>query len=481
MQYGIFIHLSRLVMQDVTNRQILDIPADSETIDTKIGGFQEAFYAKGNIVPTPLIERAEGIYMWDSEDNEYIDASSGPMVSGIGHGNARVAEAMADQARRMEYAYTRVARNRPNWDYAERLAGLAGPGFERVGLASGGSEAVDNALKFVRQYAVATGQPAKRHIISCQPSYHGATISTLAVSGDDAFTVFLEGFAQTSAKIPAPFSYRLPADHSRESYATACADALEAKILELGAENTLAFIFEPVGGLSTGCVVPPARYFRRVRDICDAHGVFLIFDEVLCGAGRTGKFLAAHHWPDALPDIVVKAKGLGAGYAPLGAMLAPARLVDELAGLTGCEFSYSYNAHPVSCAAGLAVLDEYVGSNLVQAAEVQGRAVRAGLKALQQRYPVIGDIRGLGLLLAVELVADPLTKAPLPAELKPTEKIRIHGLNNGVMLYSRATSGCKYGHWFIVSPPLNITDDECAEMLRRIDRTLADFCGEMEI
>lgn len=419
--------------------------------------------------------------MWADEDNEYIDASSGPMVSGIGHGNERVADAMAAQARTMEYAYTRVARNLPNLAYTERLARLAGPGFERVGLASGGSEAVDNALKFVRQYAVATGRASKRRIISCQPSYHGATIATLAISGDDAFSSFLEGFAVTSDKIPAPFSYRPPDGHTAETYAKICADALEAKILELGPENTLAFIFEPVGGLSTGCVVPPARFFRRIRDICTAHGIFLIFDEVLCGAGRTGRFLAAHHWPDALPDIIVKAKGLGAGYAPLGAMLAPARLVDELADLTGFEFSYSYNAHPVSCAAGLAVLDEYESHDLVRAAEVQGGKVRAGLKVLQERYTFIGDIRGLGLLLAVELIADPKTKAQLPPDTLPTEKIRIHGLNNGVMLYSRATSGSKYGHWFIVSPPLTITDDEIAELLRRIERTLADFSRDLDL
>ncbi|MDP6407299.1 MAG: aminotransferase class III-fold pyridoxal phosphate-dependent enzyme, partial [Alphaproteobacteria bacterium] len=305
------------------------------------GGTQDTYYSRHAIVPLPMIERASGIHMWDEEGNEYIDASSGPMVSALGHCNKRVIEAMAEQAGKLDYAYTRVARNRPNLEYANRLAALAGPGFERVSFASGGSEAVDNALKFLRQYALATGQPSRRRIISLMPSYHGATVATLAIGGNEDLAPFMEEFAVASDTIPAPFSYRLPGGHTRDSYAAACAKALEAKIRELGPENVLAFVIEPVGGISTGAVVPPAQYFRDIRDICSRHGVYLVFDEILCGTGRSGKFITAHHWPDALPDIIIMAKGLGAGYSPLGAMLAPAAMVDELAGLTGCEFSYS--------------------------------------------------------------------------------------------------------------------------------------------
>jgi len=444
-----------------------------------LGGSQDVFYANSNIVPLPLIERASGIHMWDDDGNEYIDASSGPMVSNIGHGNPRVAEAMAVQARTLDYAYTRVARNRPNMAYAERLAGLAGPGFERVSLASGGSEAVENAIKFLRQYAVAGGSASKRRIITCQPSYHGATIAMLALNGDQALAPFLEGFATTSEKVPAPFSYRLPDNHTPASYARYCAEALEQKIIELGAQNTLAFVIEPVGGLATGCVVPPADYFRAIREICTRHRVYLVFDEVLCGSGRTGKFMAAHHWPEALPDIVVKAKALGSGYAPLGAMLAPAAMVDELAALTGFEFTYSYNANPICCAAGLAVLDEYERLDLVACAAQRGAALRAALEDLQARSPIIGDVRGLGLLLAVEVVADKQTKAFLPAHTLPTERIRIHGLRNGLMIYSRATSGSKHGHWFMVAPPLTISEEECGELVRRLEATLSDFVQEL--
>jgi adenosylmethionine-8-amino-7-oxononanoate aminotransferase len=405
------------------------------------GGTQDIYYSRPAVVPLPMMERASGVYMWDEDGKEYIDASSGPMVSAIGHGNTRVIDAMAAQARKLDYAYSRVARNRPNLDYAERLAALAGPGFERVNLASGGSESVDNAIKFLRQYAIATGQTARRRIISLMPSYHGATIGTLAIGGNDGLAAFMEGFAVASDTVPAPSSYRIPGDHTPESYAAECARALETKIRELGPENVLAFVIEPVGGISIGAVVPPAQYFRDIREICTRHGVYLVFDEILCGAGRSGKFITAHHWPDALPDIIVKAKGLGAGYSPLGAMLAPASMVDELAELTGFNFSYSYNANPISCAAGLAVLDEFDRLGLVERACTVGATLRGGLEAIMERSPILGDVRGMGMLLAVEMVADKETKEPLPNELMPGERIRICGLDNGVMLYWRPSIG----------------------------------------
>ncbi len=443
------------------------------------GGTQDVYYARSNFVPLPMIERASGVYMWDEDGNEYMDVSSGPVVSTIGHGNARVADAMAAQAKTVEYAFARLARNCANRDYAARLCSLAGPGFERASLTSGGSESMENAIKFLRQHAVATGKPSKSKIISCQPSYHGATISMLGINGEVMMAPFLDGFAVMSEKIPAPLSYRLPENHDAQGYARHCADALDRKIRDLGAKNVLAFVIEPIGGLSTGCVVPPAEYVHSIREICSGYGVHLVFDEILCGFGRTGKFLAAHHWPDSLPDIVTMAKGLASGYCPLGAMLAPANLVDELAGLTGFEFQYSYNANPVSCAAGMAVLDEVDRQDLVTRAAERGATLRAGLEAMRPDIPIVGDVRGLGMLMAVELVADRETKTPLPHHIKPADKIRLHGLRNGLMIYSRPASGGKYGYWFIVAPPLTITEDECGELLRRLQGALSDFVQEL--
>lgn len=437
-----------------------------------LGGAQDVFYATGNIVPLPVIERAEGIFMYDEDGREYIDASSGPVVSNIGHGNARVAEAMAAQARKMDFAYSRVARHRPNIELTERIARLAGAGFERVALASGGSEAIEIALKFLRQYAVEMGRPTQRHIITNMPSYHGGTIATLAISGDAALAPFLDGFAIPSTKVPAPVSYRLPDGVTPEMQAAQCAAALDAEIRRLGPENVLAFVVEPIGGLATGCVVPPAAYFSAIREICTRHGVYLVFDEVLCGVGRTGKFLAAQHWPDSLPDVVVLAKGLGSGYAPLGAVLLPARMVDALAEATGFNFSHTYNANPITCATAIAVLDEYDRLDLIGRAAEVGRHLRDGLMRLMAQCRIIGDVRGMGLLYAVELVADRATRRPVPEPARPTEDVRIHGLRNQLILYSRRTAGGKNGDWFIVAPPLTITTAECDELLQRLARTL---------
>ncbi len=440
-----------------------------------LGGPQDLFYANSNIVPLPIIDRAEGIFMWDETGKDYIDACSGPVACNIGHGNPRVAAAMAAQARKLDFAYSRLSRHRPNMALTDRIAALAGPGYERVCLASGGSEAMEIAVKFLRQYVVATGAAQRRRIITCQPSYHGGTIATLAMSGDDALAPFLDGFAVVSERVPAPVSYRLPEGHTAESYAALCLDALEAKIDELGAENVLAFVIEPVGGVATGCVVPPGSYMQRTREICNRHGIYLVFDEILCGTGRTGRFLAAHHTPEAMPDIVVLAKGLGSGYAPLGAVLIPASMADHLAELTGFNFSHTYNANPITCATGMAVLDEYERLGLVAAAAERGAYLRGKLESLAAEVPMIGDIRGLGLLLAVELVADRETKTPLPGRFLPTEKIRIHALNNGLFLYSRRTAGGKYGDWFIVAPPLTITEDECDELIARLTAAFEDF------
>lgn len=445
----------------------------------QVGGGQQAFYANSNTVPLPVIERAEGIYLTDASGNQYIDVSSGPVVSNIGHGNPHVVKAMTHQAERLDYVFSRLAKTQVNIDYTARLAALAGPGFERVCLTSGGSEAMENAMKLLRQYALAKGQASKTTIISCEPSYHGATIANLAINGEVMMAPFLQGFARQSEKVPAPLSYRTPDSHDTRTYAHHCAEALDEKIRDVGAGNVLAFVIEPVGGLSTGCILPPDAYLNRVREICTHHGVHLVYDEILCGMGRTGKFLASHHWPDARPDVVTLAKGLGSGYSPLGAVLASAELVDELAALTGFEFQYSYNANPISCAVGAAVLDEYERLDLVSCAEERGAQLRHGLEAMKATVPIVGDVRGCGSLLAVEMVADQVTKKSLPQTALPTDLVRTHGLRRGLMIYSRATSGGAYGHWFIVAPPLTITRQECEELIVRLRDTLSDMSSSL--
>ena len=442
------------------------------------GGGQDVFLSRAGVVPRPLIVRAKGIYMWDVEGREYIDMSSGPVVSNIGHGNEAVAEAMARQAKTVDFASSHQARNQPNIDLTARIAKLAGAGFERVCLTSGGSEAIECALKFLRHYAVSTGEPNRRKIITCYPSYHGGTFAALAMSGDDDIAPFLDGMAESSIKVPAPLTYRLPANHTVATYARHCAEALDQAIKGAGAANVLAFVIEPVGGLATGANVPSPEYFHVIRDICTRHGVTLVFDEVLCGTGRTGKFLAAHNWPDALPDLVVMAKGLASGYSPLGATLIPARMADKLAQGAGFGFFHTYSANPITCATAIAVLDEYERLDVLHNTNVMGDYLREQLEVLKAKSPIIGDIRGLGLVMALEVVADKAGKTVFAPGKSPTDLLKAAGLRNGLLIYARRTAGGRNGDWIMVSPPMTITRPECDELMRRLTATIAEFEAE---
>ena len=442
------------------------------------GGGQDVFYSQSNPVPRPLIVRAKGITMWDSDGRDFIDLSSGPVVSNIGHGNEAVAAAMSAQALTVDFAYASLARSQPNLDLTARIAALAGPGFERVCLTSGGSEANECALKFLRWHAVTTGAPQRRKIITCHPSYHGGTFATLAMSGDDDIAPMIDGMIAPCIKVPAPLSYRPADNHTPATYARYCAQALESAILTAGPETVLAFFIEPVGGLASGCNVPPPEYFRAIRDICTRHGVALVFDEVLCGTGRTGKFLAAHNWPDALPDIVVMAKGLGSGYTPLGATLIPARMADRLAQGAGFGFFHTYSANPIACATALAVLAEYERLDVLANTLRMGKYLRTGLEEIKAGSRVVGDVRGLGLVMAMELVADKASRTPFPPDRSPIERLKIAGLRNGLLMYARRTAKGKNGDWLMVSPPMIISKPECDELLRRLTAALREFEAE---
>ena len=443
------------------------------------GGPQDLFFAQSDTVPRPVIIRGEGVWLYDDAGNRYLDMSSGPVTANIGHGNEAVANAMAAQARQVAFVTARQARPLPNLSLARRVSELAGPGFERVLFSSGGSEAIEFAVKFLRQRAIAGGEAERRHVITCMPSYHGSTIGALGLSGDPANEPFLAGFGHMHPKVPAPLSYRLPGNHTAETYAAHCVQALESKLDELGASTVLAFLVEPVGGLATGALSPPESYLQAVRALCDRHGIALVYDEVLCGAGRTGRFLAAHHYERARPDIVILAKGLSAGYAPLGAVLIPAVWVDWLAERLGFGYTHTYSAHAVSAAAALAVLDVYEEEGLAARAQARGAYLRERLDDLQTRSPLIGDERGKGLLLGVELVADKAARTIIDSQPSPTDIVRARGLEHGLLIYSRRTAGGKYGDWIMATPPLTISEAECDELVSRLERTLEAACSDL--
>jgi adenosylmethionine-8-amino-7-oxononanoate aminotransferase len=280
-------------------------------------------------------------------------------------------------------------------------------------------------------------------------------------------------------KVPAPFTYRLPPNHTPESNARAAAAALERTIVAEGPGTVLAFIMEPAGGLATGALVAPDFYYSAVREICSRHGVLLIYDEVMSGAGRTGRFLAAEHWPAGRPDLVVLAKGLTAGYTPMGAMLAPAGMVDDVARAGGFMHGFTYFSNPLSCAVAVAVLDALVERDLMGNAERMGTRLRAGLERLAEQSAIVGDVRGKGLLLAIEFVADKPSKRMIPLDLRTPYRFQEIAREHGLAVYCRRTSGGRNGDWMMISPPLIITAVEVDLLLDRLGAALRDFEAEL--
>ena len=439
------------------------------------GGPVQLFYLKKSAVRRPTVDRGEGIYLWDMQGRRYIDASSGPIAANLGHANARVIAASDRQIRKVAYASRAFFENDANIELAEIVTRLAGPGLERAFFVSGGSEATESAMKLARQYAITQGQASRWKVLSRNPSYHGGTMGAIAISGDPVSEAAFGQMTRLMPKVPAPFTYRLPEGYTADTYAEQCADALEEKIIREGPETVLAFFMEPVGGLATGALVAPDRYYARVREICSRHGVLLIFDEVMSGAGRTGAFLAAQHWPEARPDIVTLAKGIGAGYVPLGAVLASRAMVDALAEAGGFMHGFTYASNPLSCAIGHAVVSETVDRGLIGNAAAMGARLRGRLEDIQKSSGVMGDVRGKGLLMAIEIVADKASKAILPASAQAIQKIVELGMERGLLLYSRRTANGLFGEWLMVAPPLIVDAQQVDTIAALIGDTLAAF------
>ncbi len=417
--------------------------------------------------------------MWDCDGRRYLDATSGPVVVNVGHGNRRVLEAMSEQASRATYAYPAYLESESNVRFGQRLLDLAGPGFDRALVFSGGSEAVEKCLEFCRSVALARGELGRTKVISRRPSYHGSTLATMALGGNQQNEAFAQ-MARPGPTVFAPSSYRPRFGLDAVAFAEHCAEELEQTIIDEGAAMVLAFIIEPIMGFSGGADFAPDAYYRRIREICDRHGVLLVYDEVISGAGRSGRFLAAHHWPDSCPDLVVLAKGLGSGYYPLSAVLAPKSLVDLVVDHGGFHLGHTYKASPLGCAVGLAVLDEIVERDLMTCAERSGDHLRKRLRQLQATQPLIGDVRGRGLLNAIEIVADAETRAMLPRRRDVPREISDLASDEGLLIYARRTYGGVYGDWILVTPPLIADSGEIDVLVDRLARTLKRYQEELE-
>ncbi len=420
----------------------------------------------------PIAVAGDGPYIVDAEGKRYLDASGGAAVSCLGHSDAEVVQAIKEQVDRIAYAHTAFFSNRPMEALAEALIAKAPGDLSRVFFVSGGSEAVEAALKLARQYFVEVDQPDRRHFIARRQSYHGSTLGALAVGGNRArrqpFTPVL---LETHYVSPC-YAYRYKRDdESDEEYAARLGDELEAAILELGPESVLAFVAETVVGASAGAVPPVPGYFARVREICDRFGVLMILDEVMCGMGRTGSLYACEQ-EGVAPDLLVVAKGVGAGYQPIGAVLVSERIYQAFRDGSGSFLhGHTYMGHATACAAGLAVQRKLQAPGMMERINSLGDGLHGRLEARFGNHHHVGDIRGRGLFRAIELVQDRGSKAPFAPELGLDVRIKAEAMARGLICYPGAgTADGERGNHVLVAPPFIVG----AEELDRIVELLGD-------
>ncbi|MDQ2932064.1 MAG: aspartate aminotransferase family protein [Gemmatimonadota bacterium] len=366
--------------------------------------------------------RGEGCYLWDEHGRRYLDGCGGAFVANLGHGVREIADAIGAQAAKIAYVNGTAFTSEPAEALARELAALAPGDLDHIYFLSSGSEAVEAALKLARQYWVEAGRPQKQEIISLAPGYHGNTLLALSASARPHYATYFREWIIDVHRVPAPLAYRCACRGADAACPVCSGTALEAKILELGADRVAAFIAEPVGGSSTGASVPRGDYWRTVRAICDRHDVLFIADEVACGAGRTGTWSALEPY-GVTPDIMTMGKGIAGGYVPLSAVAAPRRIIDVLArGSGSLMHAQTFSHHPVLCAAGLATVRYLRDHALVARAAEMGRVFHAKLSALLD-LPHVGDVRGRGMIAGIELVFDRETRAPFPRRAKIAEKL----------------------------------------------------------
>jgi hypothetical protein len=388
----------------------------------------------------PTATRGEGCYLFDSTGKRYLDGSGGAAVSCLGHSDPDVRAALHRQLDQLAFAHTGFFTSDSAEALADGLIAHAPAGIDRVYLVSGGSEAVEAAIKLARQYFMEIGQPQRHRLIARRQSYHGNTLGALAAGGNEwRRAQFAPLLVETSHIVPC-YEYRDRQDgETVEAYGLRVADELETEILRLGPESVMAFIAEPVVGATSGAVPAVPGYLKRIREICDRHGVLLILDEVMCGMGRTGHLFACEE-DGVSPDMITIAKGLGAGYQPIGALLASGRIYDAIAAGSGFfQHGHTYMGHPMAAAAANAVLGVILGRGLLPRVKEQGAKLDAALRMALGQHPHVGDIRGRGLFRGIEIVADRDTKATFDPALGINRKIKALAFEAGLICYP---TGC---------------------------------------
>ena len=421
-------------------------------------------------ITPPIAIAGAGCHITDATGKQYFDGSGGAAVSCLGHGDADIATAMKDQIDKLSFAHTSFFTSMPAEALADLLIANAPSGIDRVYFVSGGSEAIEASLKLARQYFVETGSPQRSHIIARKQSYHGNTLGALAAGGNAWRREQFAPLLFTTSHIEPCYRYRGKADgESDHAYGQRMANALETEILRLGADKVMAFLAEPVVGATLGAVAAEWGYFTRIREICDRYGVLLILDEVMCGMGRTGSLFACDH-DQVRPDIIAIAKGLGAGYQPVGAMLCSKEIYAAIAEGSGFfQHGHTYLAHPVACAAAHAVLSKIIDSDLPSRATMMGDKLMQALQSAFGQHPFIGDIRGRGLFIGMEFVADRAQKTPFDPALGLHRKIKAAAFEAGLLCYPMGgTIDGKNGDHLLLAPPFILEDSHIGEIIDKL-------------
>jgi adenosylmethionine-8-amino-7-oxononanoate aminotransferase len=418
----------------------------------------------------PVAVSAHGIVVRDSEGKAYIDASGGAAVSSLGHGHPDVIAAIHHQIDRCAYAHTAFFTTEVAEELADRLVAGAPAGLTGVYLVSGGSEAMETALKLARQYFVEGGEPQRSVFIARRQSYHGNTLGALAVGGNEWRRKPFAPLLMDVPRVAPCYEYRGRAEgQSVEQYTAALLEEIEAAILRAEPQNVIAFVAEPVVGATGGAIPPTPGYFRGVRRLCDRYGILFIADEVMCGMGRTGTMYAIEH-DEVTPDIITIAKGLGAGYQPIGAVLARGDIVERLRGGSGSFLhGHTYIGHPVAAAAALAVQQVIARDGLLAQVRKRGATLRRMLGGVFGNHPHVGDIRGRGLFMALELVQDRATKVPFAPERKLHVAVKAQAMARGLMVYpTGGTIDGQHGDHILLAPPFIATASDLAEIVSRL-------------
>ncbi len=422
----------------------------------------------------PLAVRAEGCFIEDAEGRRYLDASGGAAVSCLGHGHPDVLAAMHAQLDRIAYAHTSFFSTPVAEELADVLVADAPAGISHVYLVSGGSEAMEAALKLARQYFVEIGQPQRSRFIARRNSYHGNTLGALAVGGNAWRRRQFAPLLIDVEHVAPTYAYRdRRADETDAQYCTRLIAEIEQAIDRVGGDKVIAFVAETVGGATSGCLTAPPGYYKAVRELCDRHGILLILDEVMCGMGRTGTLHACEQ-EGVAPDLMAIAKGLGGGYQPVGAVLVAGRVIDAIAQGSGFfQHGHTYIGHPMACAAALAVQRVFKRDRLVERCARQGEKLMTRLQAAFGQHRHVGEIRGRGLFRALELVADRGTKAPFDPGRRVAARVRAEGMAAGLLCYPMAgTIDGKRGDHVLLAPPFIVDDAELDLLVERLQRAI---------